>query len=105
MSLDLYINCRCCNSSLFDRNITHNVSPMWKLAGVWEALYESDGIRCGDYLAVLEKGLDDMRLRPGEYRKLNPSNGWGSCESALNFLESVVEAVKKNPDMVFRVSA
>lgn len=114
MSLDLWIyaavKCEICKHPnpgdriVFDRNVTHNLVRMWDKAGVYEALYLSDGKRCGDYLPVLEKGLDNIQRRFSEYEELNPPNGWGSAQGALEFLTGVVIAVRENPDGMFRVS-
>ena len=42
---------------LFSANYTHNVIPMWSKAGVYEALYESDGHVASRYIDVLDRGV------------------------------------------------
>lgn len=42
MSLDFYIE-EIRPTAVYWRNITHNVVPMWKRAGVYDALYKSEG--------------------------------------------------------------
>lgn len=114
MSLDLYISeaikCEQCGHlnaggpQVFERNITHNVVRMWDKAGVYDALYMSDGKRCGDYLPALEGGVDSFHRYFAEYEDLNPANGWGSAQAALEFLVALLVAVREHPDGYFRVS-
>ena len=98
MSLDIWLGapekCPHCGGSLpavrdgSSQNYTHNVTPMWHKAGVYDALYMSDGqLVTEQYLAVLRAGIEDMKAKPEAYRELNPPNGWGKYESALGFLE------------------
>lgn len=110
MSLDLYLvgaRCEHCNrdgETFFDLNVTHNLTGMWSKAGIYDALYMSDGQRAGDHLPALEKGLADMLLNKEDYELLNPPNGWGNYEGAVRFLQSVIEGVKEHPDATFSVS-
>ena len=114
MGLDLYlstpISCPHCGKPIAGdderwwRNITHNVSPMWKLAGVYDALYESEGLIAKEVLSTLQEGVARMVLNPEEYKKLNPTNGWGCYESALEFLIDFQSAIVNNPDTMIHVS-
>ena len=101
MSLDICItkSCEHCGAQeeLFDGNITGNVSPMWRKAGVYDALYNSEGKEPREILEELHHGIADMILHKKEYEKLNPENGWGDYKSALEFLKEFYEACKKNP--------
>lgn len=111
MSLDFYLTAsvdtggeRQHEITLFDANATHNLTPMWRLAGCYDALYESHGKPAGEVLPALHNALTDMRTRPETYRPLNPSNGWGDYAGALRFLENVVAACREHPKAVIRVS-
>lgn len=116
MSLDLYLTipakCPHCGGTLrfeestilWDRNYTHNGIPMWNKAGVYFALYESDGHLASEYISDLEKGVADFRANFAEYEKLDSPNGWGLAKHALPFLEAALEAFKANPDATIRVS-
>lgn len=87
------------------RNATHNLSPMWRQAGIRDALYESEGQTAGSILPTLRLGLAKMVASPAEYKALNPKNGWGSYEGALDFLRTVIAACEANPDAIIEVSA
>lgn len=90
--------------SVFSANITHNVSPMWRKACVFSALYESEGRAAGELVSTLEAGVTDMQKEPDGYRALNPSNGWGDYDGALEFLQDVLEACKKYPKAIVWIS-
>ena len=89
---------------LYSDNYTHNVCPMWELAGVWEALYESDGQQAAELISTLEKGYEAMRASPAAYCALNPSNRWGDYSGALKFLQAFTDACKKFPKALVWVS-
>jgi len=89
---------------LFSANITHNVIPMWRKAGVFDAIYESDGKRASDYIEALRAGVADFEKNYPEYEKLNSPNGWGLAEDALPWLRKVLAAFENNLDGYIRVS-
>lgn len=113
MSLDLSLNepgtCGSCNQpasvELFWRNITHNVTPMWRLAGCYDALYRMHGRPASEALPALRAGLTAMRSDPNAFRMLNSPNGWGTYEGAVDFLEAVVRAFEAHPDATIEVCA
>lgn len=91
-------------TNIFSRNITHNVTPMWEKAGVYEALYESDGKRAAEFVEALQKGVAHFRANYSEYQKLDSPNGWGLAKNALPWLEEVARAFEENPDAIIGVS-
>ena len=105
MSLDINLKCDHCGSSREPLNITHNVSRMWRLAGVWDALYGSDGRRAAAYLDTLRAGLAHREAHPEEYEAMNPPNGWGSYEGAKRFLGQWIAECAAHPDCIIEVSA
>jgi hypothetical protein len=104
MSLDVYLYATVDTGGekpheveLYTRNITHNVGKMWTKAGVWEALYESHGKIAQDILPALERGVAHMAAHREEYTPLNPPNGWGNYEGALDFLSEYTAECRSNP--------
>lgn len=89
---------------LVDMNITHNLTPMWKKAGIYDALYNSEHREAKDVLPVLMDGLADMIANPKEYSKLNSPNGWGLYENAVPWLSELIIGFKNNPEGVIEVS-
>jgi len=111
MSLDIYLHIAVdaggatpYDLTLFTDNYTHNVTPMWCLAGVYEALYESHGKQAKDVIPVLEAGYAAMLAKPDDFRALNSPNKWGDYEGALSFLHGVLEACKQYPKAEIYVS-
>lgn len=111
MSLDIYLYAKAdvgkdepIDCELYWRNCTHNLAPMWHLAGVYDALYKSNNDTAEKYIEVLEKGIADMEARPEEYKELNPPNGWGNYEGALNFLKDFTNNCKEYPKSIIGVS-
>jgi hypothetical protein len=101
MSLDFSLIRSDC---LYSGNITHNVAPMWSLAGCYDALYNSEGKEARELIPVLEKAVEEMGKYPSEYIKLNPLNGWGSYPSALEYLKEVLKSCKYYPDLIVSIS-
>ncbi len=89
---------------LVDMNITHNLTPMWKKAGIYDALYNSEYMEAKDILPVLIDGLADMVANKEEYEKLNSPNGWGLYENAVPWLVELIQGCKDYPDSVIEVS-
>ena len=83
---------------LYDAGYTHNVVPMWKQSGVYEALYKSNGKKAKSIIGNLEDGISFMEEYPSLYKILNPKNGLGDYYSALEFLRGVCYACKEFPN-------
>lgn len=113
MSLDFYLYLRCEDAGdgeehrlhLLDKNITHNVSAMWRKAGCYEALYDSDGDRAKDHLESVQAAITAMLGDPKGYRELEPDNGWGDYSGAVEWLQEVRDAMERYPLARIRVSA
>ena len=108
-------------------NITHNLGKMADEAGVYEALWRPHRLKEGynilesdhqaewkfeeenkttakDIIPLLEKGLADLKSRPEHFEKFNSSNGWGTYEHFVTFVEKYLEACKEYPDAIIEVS-
>ena len=93
--------------TVFEQNITSNLAPMWRKAGIYLSEWGYSK-RPEDTAAVfiepLETAVTAMRADPETYRALNPPNGWGDYEGALQFLEDLLSAAKANPEARIYVS-
>jgi hypothetical protein len=103
MSLDFYLEVTK-PTTVYSGNMTHNIIPMWQKAGCYDALYNSEGLKAEDIIVFLFRAITDMELKPDEYKKLNPKNGWGDYESALDYLKEVYQACNANLDAIIGVS-
>lgn len=92
---------------VFHRNITHNLGPMARRAGIYEALWrpEEFGItKAFQLIEVLTDGLWKLETSPDYFKELNPSNGWGSYERLIEFVTEYLAACKEYPDAEVEVS-
>lgn len=112
MSLDVYLEA-VRPTTVYRGNITHNLGAMAKEAGLYEALWrpeELDGVAPKVEFAAyrlmprLVAGLDALKAEPERFRKLNPTNGWGSYEGLVAFVEDYIMACEQNPDAKVGVS-
>ena len=107
MSLDFYLEKKKweeVTEEVYWENYTHNVVEMWNDAGCYDALYMSNGMNAKDIIPFLDKAIKSMSENPDDYKKLNPENGWGDYDSALEFLKRVRGMCDANPDAVIRIS-
>lgn len=98
MSLDVWLTV---NQPVvvFDGNITHNLVPMAREAGLYEALWRPEELNvsvAGGLVDRLELGLEKLKADPERFQKLNPENGWGNYENLVGFVEKYLEACKEN---------
>lgn len=92
---------------VFECNITHNLNTMADACGVYKCLWRPDeqGYKvAGDIIADLENGLKKLKDNPEHYKKYNPSNGWGDYDWLVDAVESTLEACKKFPHAVIKIS-
>lgn len=106
---------------LTERNVTYNVAPMFHeaLAIPSPGVHDGDrycrcryqnsdgeherGLRalnsapCTEAAGVISAALERMRAEPAKYQAMNPSNGWGSYESAKDDLLWLLTACQVHP--------
>lgn len=76
---------------------TYNLGPMFALALGGSMRKVLDGKKAHSVICVLEKATASMKRAPAKYKKLNPPNGWGSYEGALESLCWLLEMCKEHP--------
>ncbi|MCK4328297.1 hypothetical protein KAX02_00485 [candidate division WOR-3 bacterium] len=77
-------------------NYTYNVSPMYmKAMGI--TISDLDGKKCSEVIPILRKGVLHMTENPRIHKAMNPPNGWGKYETALEFLEMIYKECINNP--------
>ena len=92
---------------LYEANITHNMTTMANHAGIYKALWYPEEIgakQAKDIIEVLEQGLISMKSKPDYYKQYNPSNGWGSYDVFVGWVEDYLNACKRYPDAMIEVS-
>jgi len=103
MSLDIYLKARVI-TTVYDSNVTHNLTEMWDRAEIYNDLYNSEGKKAKEVVNNLKKGFEKMRLEPDVYIALEPSNGWGDYTVAMNFLGELIRQCELYPNSIVHIS-
>lgn len=87
-----------------DENYTYNVSPMFREAFGGDGINQLDsttGAECAELLrhAILKMSSDRAR-----YEAMNPPNGWGNYEGALDLLVRLLRWCVKHPKATMRIT-
>jgi hypothetical protein len=83
-------------------NYTYNVSKMYGEA-MGETLSYFHDMKAIDAIDLLYKGVIEMENNPDKYKSMNPENGWGNYEGALEYLKELLNACVKNPNATIQV--
>lgn len=106
MSLDVYLTATR-PVDVYKRNITHNLNKMADEAGIYKHLWRPEEIevtKAEQLIEPLAAGLALLQSHPDRFKAFNPSNGWGSYEGLVYFVQEYLEACRENPDADIRVS-
>jgi hypothetical protein len=106
MSLDIHLT-RTQPTDVYWVNITHNLTPMAREAGIYEALWRPETVgltRAEQLIPLLTEGLKKLKEDPEKYRAFNPPNGWGSLITLISAVEEYLAACKRYPDAAIEVS-
>ena len=71
---------------------TYNLREMFVACMEWD-YSQGKWYNCIDVLPKFQRGLHELRFNREQYKKYNPPNGWGSIDSAIEFMESVVQRI------------
>jgi hypothetical protein len=118
MSLDVYLegndrDCECCGGTgksrteLFSANVTHNLNEMAEAAGIYKYLWRPEEVgitTAADLVVPLTAGLNLLKSDPKRFKTFNPSNGWGSYDGFVPWLERYIEACSTYPDASVRAN-
>lgn len=112
------------NEIVYETNITHNLGEMADKAGIYEALWrpyqlkkdydktnhseaehafeETNSVKASEIIEIIQKGLDDLKKRPKYFEKFNSSNGWGTYEHFVPFVEKYLNACIEYPESIVK---
>lgn len=101
MSLDIGVKAKR-EVQIYDSNITYNLADIYYkcIDGGFKSLKEKT---CKQALPILNKAIENMIENEKEYRKLEPSNGWGTYEGLLEELRELRACCEENPDGIIEV--
>ena len=84
---------------VFSQNITHNLAKMAIKAGVYDVLWQGEGVKTAqDLVEPLRRALCDMRQFPAKYRAFNDPGGWGTYGKFVPWLQKLLDACYEWPD-------
>lgn len=109
MSLDFYLEYYIDKNKIevFTLNITHNLTQMAIKCGIYYALWKPEEINCKyaeEIIAILEEGYIELKMFPDYYKKYEAKNGWGLYIHFVPFVKKVLDACKKYPSALIKVS-
>lgn len=93
--------------AVFDTNITHNLTSMAEAAGIYEHLWRPENLnitKADELVYPLTKGLKKLKAKPEYYAQFNASNGWGTYERFVPWVEKYLNACIENPEATIYVS-
>lgn len=102
MSADIWLEADCC--SAHDHNVTHNLAPMFREAGVDWHDYKGGDRTAAALLREVATALSNLVDQPERFRRMDPPNGWGSYEGAVAFLARLAVDCIRHPDAIVQVS-
>ena len=82
-------------------NYTCNVYNMYK-ASMDISLNSLDGMTALEAIPTLEKGVENMAYNPDKYKAMNPDNGWGDYEGALEYITKLLNECRKHPNYIIK---
>lgn len=94
------------NAELYCSNITNNLVEMAVACNLYTYLWKPEELGytlARELIAPLELGLEKLYDEPQKYRKMNPSNGWGSYDILMRFTQHYLYACVKHPDAIVSV--
>ena len=82
-------------------NYTYNVSLMWYACYPGKGIRKHYGLSGDESLPVLRGLREYMENNYKTLVEMEPDNGWGSYEGALQFVSNLIFAAIKNPDEIW----
>lgn len=105
MSLDVTLTND--GAEVYSANITHNLNTMAMRVGVYAHLWRPDEInvtKARHLVAPLTVAVGDMVSGRDYLHRFNQSNGWGSYDGLLEFIQQYRDACERFPDADVSVS-
>lgn len=124
MSLDIYlegktreVGCECPNcynehkreesETFYSANITHNLIPMAKEAGIYEMVWrpeENEIKKASQLIEPLKKAINEMTADAPRFEAHNSENGWGLYKHFFPWLKELLTACENYPNAIPRAS-
>ena len=73
---------------------TYNLRDMFVACMDW-SYTQGEWYNCAEVIPKFERGVHELRFNGAKYKKYNATNGWGTVDSALKALESVLRKAQE----------
>lgn len=106
MSLDVYLS-EVRETTIYSRNITHNLNKMADEAGIYKHLWrpeEIDITKAAQLIEPLREGMALLLSDPERFKKFDPQNKWGDYDGLVDFVREYLAACEENPNASVSVS-
>ena len=106
MSLNVYLS-EVRETTIYDRNITHNLNKMADEAGIYKHLWRPEEIeitKAAQLIEPLREGLSLLLSDPDRFKKFDPENKWGDYDGLVDFVREYLAACEENPNASVSVS-
>lgn len=100
MSLTVYLT-RMQPATVHQGNITHNLGPMAREAGIYQHCWRPEEIgitHARQLIEPLRAAVAAMRADPARFERHDSPNGWGRYVHFLPWLERYLAACEEYPD-------
>ncbi len=87
----------------YEKNYTYNVSPMFYEAFGEPGINFIEGKTGEECMVRLLSGLANMDNNKKKYKAMNPDNGWGCYEGAVEVIETLIKWAKESPKAEFYI--
>ena len=84
-----------------DANTTHNHTKHAHAIGIYKHLWRPEELgikKAHEMISPLQGAINELRVNPEKYRQYDNSEGWGTVEYFLEFMEKVLCACEEHPD-------
>lgn len=89
---------------LVEKNIQYNLESIWREAGVYSALYHSEGMLSKEVVPDLTDGLEKLREIPHRFIRMTLPIQGASYSYIESWLEDLIEQFKCYPEGKIEVS-
>ena len=87
--------------TVFDRNLTWNLTPMHRAVGIdWRKLREMSADQAKE--TILD-AVRQLKEDPERFKDMNPKNGWGSYDGLVDLLQEMLGTWKRYPTATVKV--
>lgn len=80
-------------------NPTYNLGKMFRIVMGWD-FKQGVEYNCSEVIDKINNGITRLKCFPNNYRKYEPTNRWGTVESAIRDLESLRDCIYETVEYI-----